>query len=343
MTVFLAAMSVEAQRVKQPLEHRTHESGETPVWRFAGWTAEWKRLCRLQGGWMLINIADFLDGLEDLVGSETLIRQARLINDSYTTFMYDTQVWDLVKAVLGSRLQPALDQMAETMHGHHFVSELLLRYYSAERVLKYHFVKCHLSQPEEVTVFEMCVDSSRVDIARVNGHSYAYELKTEYDRLDKLMKQLDDYSKAFEYVVALIHPRHLAETVKRAPSYVGVQVYTMENTTPLFEIVREPELSPMLCPDAQVRNLSSKDLAGILKAAGLRAPTRKAERVELVLQEMDPPTVNAHFKLALKTRFSPRWQHVQRFFDRIQPVDLQAFYSSQAEPDWVYYKHSSMV
>lgn len=55
----------------------------------------------------------------------------------------------------------------------------------------------------------MPVDSRRVDLVRVSDRSYAYEVKTEFDNLDKMAKQVGDYAKVFEYLTVVLHPRHL--------------------------------------------------------------------------------------------------------------------------------------
>lgn len=282
-------------------------------------------------------------GLEERLDRAALIRTARIVNDAYNTFMLDVQVWELAASAFGPDLKSLLERYSRHISGHRFVSELLMQYYPAERVIKYHFVREHLMKLDEVTVFEMYVDTSRVDVARVNGESFAYEVKTEYDRLDKLTKQIDDYAKVFEHVEAVVHPRHLPGTLERVPEYCGIQTYRQEGAEVVFETVRPPGRSPHVDSEAQVRNLSSNDLAFVLKSRGVAVPGKKEERAMLALRQLEAGEINNGFKLALKQKFQKRWAHVQRHFNRIEPIDVQSFYTAQADPAWVYYSTSLSV
>lgn len=288
--------------------------------------------------------SDVFRKLARRLGRDGLEEKARTINDAYSTFMYDVRVWEIVLTAFGPEWAPALADIQEQVPGHHFVSELLMRYYPGERVIKYHLVRQHLKARDEITVFEMPVDSSRVDLARINGRSYAYEVKTEFDNLEKLAKQIGDYSKVFEYLTVVLHPRHLEGALRILPEDCGLLTYTIHpGQRCTFETIIPPNRNEAIDPIAQVRNLSSKDLALLLKRAGLMVPTTKEERATLVLQMCDPAVINDQFKLALKTKFAARWRHLQSHFYAIAPIDVQAFYRAEADPQWVYYKNSSMV
>ena len=65
---------------------------------------------------------------------------------------------------------------------------------------------------------------SRADLVIVNGTTTVYEIKTEYDSLDKLEGQLHDYSKTFEYVNIVTIQRFAERIVSDATygSNVGV-------------------------------------------------------------------------------------------------------------------------
>lgn len=291
----------------------------------------------------MFSLPTILQKLSDIEGRPSLVEKARAINDTYTTFMPDATVWHMVLTVFPPEVYPAIVELSQGLPGHHFVNELLLRYYPAERVVKYHVVRERIDEPDEVTVFEMYVDSSRVDVARINGESYAIEVKTEFDRLDKLSRQVEDYAKVFEHVMVIAHESHVERVLGLIPEYCGIQAYAAAQDQLQFSTIRTVAKNPLLAAEAQVRNLSSRDLSVILRQAGLQDPKNKKERAELVLRECHSDTINQLFKDTIKLKYRQRWAHVQANFARIEPVDVQAFYRAQADPDWVYYKYSSIV
>ncbi|MFB5083393.1 sce7726 family protein [Symbiobacterium thermophilum] len=285
----------------------------------------------------------FLRRVESREGLSTMVARARVINDTYSTLIPDVAVWEMLFSVFPPDAYPEIAALSREYTGHHVVSELLLRYYPAERVVKYHLVKERIGQPDEVTIFEMYVDTSRVDLARINGKSYAFEVKTEFDRLDRLPRQMEDYAKVFEHVSAVVHESHLERALDLVPEFCGVQVYTIAESGIDLCTIRPPEPSKMVTAEAQVRNLSSKDLAEVLRQVGLPDPRRRDERAALVLRECDPEQVNVCFKAVLKRKYQKQWDYLQSIFDQIEPIDIQAFYRTEADPKWVYYKYSSIV
>lgn len=85
---------------------------------------------------------------------------------------------------------------------------------------------------------EFRVANSKADIVFVNGTSHAYEIKTEFDGLDRLDGQLTDYQKCFDKVSVVTSVRHvpaLADVLHRS---IGLLVLTRAGS---LSSVREPE------------------------------------------------------------------------------------------------------
>lgn len=291
----------------------------------------------------VFNLSTCLDCLEQQLDFADLTKISKRLNDSYQPFMPENKVWDLVFSVLPEVSKNILLPFQDKVLGHKIVNEIVLKYYPGEKAVKYHFVKDCLANDEEVTIFEMNIESSRVDIGRINGKSFAYEIKTELDTLDKLEKQVDDYSKAFEYVLVLAHEKHLTKVKKLVPSYCGIKKFNFVDGQCLFENERPPQLSPNISFETQIRNLSSKDLAFILKKIGVKLPTTRLKREQLIMECVNRENFNEYFKLALKNRFGEKWQYLRETFNNILPIDVQVFYATQANPKWIYYKLSSIV
>lgn len=59
---------------------------------------------------------------------------------------------------------------------------------------------------EEYSIItELSINSSKVDLLCINGTTTAYEIKTELDNLNRLEKQLLDYTKAFDKVYVITY------------------------------------------------------------------------------------------------------------------------------------------
>lgn len=283
----------------------------------------------------------FLDHLEQKLGPDDLRLAAKTLNNSYDPFKTDSEIWSLLSVIFPKDI---CRKFSKRMLGHEAVNEVLMAYYPGERVIKYHLVKDNLLTEDEVTIFEMYVDSSRVDIGRINGESHAYEIKTELDSLNKLSKQIADYSKAFEYIHLVVHERYLNAVLELSPDYCGIDVYYLHNGCWEIKTERSANFSPYIDETVQVQSLSSKDMKVLLKNADCHdIPKTKRERESTIFKLIPPNEIRELFKTVIKTKFAHRWDYLQQNFDRILPIDIQMFYKCNADPKWVYYKDSSIV
>jgi len=91
---------------------------------------------------------------------------------------------------------------------------------------------------------EFRVGGSKADIVFVNGTSQAYEIKTEFDGLDRLDGQLSDYQKCFDKVSVVTSARHLPALENSLDSKVG-----------LFLLTRRGSISSIREPVSNVKNL----------------------------------------------------------------------------------------
>ena len=133
----------------------------------------------------------FLQLLEnDWQNREEITKAAKILNASYNPFMSDQEIWELLHALFPKKL---CSKLKKKLEGHLVVNEILMKYYTGEKVIKYFLAKERLNISDEITIFEFPINSSRLDVGRINGQSYVYEIKTEYDSLNKLSKQIEDY------------------------------------------------------------------------------------------------------------------------------------------------------
>lgn len=95
------------------------------------------------------------------------------------------------------------------------------------------FLKYHDFSSAFYTTEFFC-GQSKADIAIFNGFSSAYEIKTKFDNLEKLEKQILDYKKVFSKVNVVADERHIANIEKLTDNNVGILL--LENAGHISEI-----------------------------------------------------------------------------------------------------------
>lgn len=89
------------------------------------------------------------------------------------------------------------------------------------------------------TEVPFCGYRRRADLIFVNGHSYAFEIKSSQDSLAKLSYQIDDYRQVFDYVYAVVDQAHLQNVRQHLPDGVGLMSYVEGE----FTRVRTPKIN----------------------------------------------------------------------------------------------------
>lgn len=106
------------------------------------------------------------------------------------------------------------------------------------------------------------------------------EIKTEYDNLQRLNRQLKGYSLVSDYVWVVCHDKHAEGVEQRINRYkhkhVGIIAYTEFKDTIIGGVYREPYRNPKKSVYHATNMLWKEDIVKIL--SGLRFPSRVAER-----------------------------------------------------------------
>ncbi|GMM87688.1 sce7726 family protein [Vibrio fortis] len=77
---------------------------------------------------------------------------------------------------------------------------------------------------------EFRVGPNIADCVLLNGASTCYEIKTEYDSLERLAEQLDSYCSVFDSVYVVCDEKHLEKVAEITPNEVGIIQLTKRNT-----------------------------------------------------------------------------------------------------------------
>ncbi|MDX9757329.1 MAG: sce7726 family protein [Bacilli bacterium] len=179
--------------------------------------------------------------------------------------------------------------------------DLLKKYYKNEYLIKRCFVKHNLLSSSATTFSEFPINNSRIDIASINGKSVAYEIKTQYDKLSRLKKQIGDYSLCFEYVYVICENSKTKFVLEKIPQYCGIYEYAGEKSRCSFKKIRDAVRSPNLSPEQMLDVLQSGELA---ESFGTNDK-------HLILETQTLGTINSHFKVCLKKRFSLKWNELK--------------------------------
>lgn len=205
------------------------------------------------------------------------------------------------------------------------ITELIYQYYPNETTIKAAFLEQLLFKtPSSVSGFETPVKSSRADLCKINNNSFAFEIKTDLDTLDRLDKQLIDYSSVFEYVYVVCSEKKLSKIIDSISENVGVYYYRKNRRgSYTFSLHRKATLSPHLSSEAQIEMLTCTERSELSKQLNSYSNS-------------GPDTVNSFFKHALKERYHKRWDFLVKNKEQIYRIDYQFFFKNLVSPNLVY-------
>ncbi|WP_313799062.1 sce7726 family protein [Cytobacillus sp.] len=289
-------------------------------------------------------LKDCIEIIENCLKEDEISKISRTLYGMYDPFLLDIKIWSIIEENLPKEIFNKIKHFRNTLVGHSIINELVIKYFPGEITIKYNFIKKYLNRINEISTFELNVGSSRLDIGRINGKSIAYEIKTELDTLDKLEKQINDYSKVFEYIYIIIHPCHYKKTIEMIPNYCGIITYNLSKNSCRFHFKKKALKNNYIDPKEQIITLTKKELNWALKQLGeITFPEDRMLLEEYILTKYSQNKINTLFKKILKKRYNEKWEHLCENFVQIMPIDVQSFFSTQADPYWVYYKNSSIV
>lgn len=118
---------------------------------------------------------------------------------------------------------------------------------------------------------EFRTGDSRADIVVLNGTSTVYELKSERDTLQRLEKQVNDYSSVFARTFVVASEKHIDDILALVPSNVGVMSLVRWNR---IRTVRDAEGTPSGVQPAKIlASLRRAEAVSILEHLRIAPPT----------------------------------------------------------------------
>lgn len=288
----------------------------------------------------MANYDDLLEEITSNYSEAELTQVCKALNKTYNIYDSEDYRWEQIRYILPKTTDAQIEKLREMQLSNMVVNDLIMKHYICERVVKYYLIKHLMPLSNHIVAFEMCIGNSRVDICRINGGSYAYEIKTEYDSFDRLGTQMKDYLDSFEKVYLVVPYSMRSAALSAIPSTCGLITYRLTEAGMLFSYYRKAQINKCSINKCAA-SLSSTDLASLLRLLHHKTlPAHKDERLE-VASNTSPSQFWSAYKKLLKTKYSAKWAFLTEHFSEILPIDVQNFFSTSIDPQLTYSKREA--
>ncbi len=215
------------------------------------------------------------------------------------------------------------------------VNQILINSYPNEAVIKAGFINDILIKSNNhVSIFELSVGTSRADLCKINGESIAFEIKTDLDNIQRLDKQLYDYSTVFERVYLICSESKFEQLLVNIPVECGLYSYRKTSSGRYkFTKQKVAKYSPNLSARSQLPIFTKKELSYFF---GVKGNLDRSEMHNIILNKFTKNQINASFKLCLKQKYNSEWGFLTENRTHIQDIDYQWFFKYNINPELVY-------
>lgn len=269
---------------------------------------------------------------------EEILQMCKVVNKDYNIYDPESVRWAKLEYVLNKTSKQNIELLQKECLSNAIVNDLIFNFYYCERVIKYYFIQHLRNKMDHIVAFEMAVGDSRVDICRINGSSYAYEIKTEYDTFDRLETQMSDYIKTFEKVYVIVPKARVNDVRLLIPESCGIISYRLNSSNKIvFSYVKKAKKNQC---DVRycIKSLSSSDMSYLLRLLKKTDSGIRSEKMELLLQIAGTRPIWKQYRQLLKHKYESQWSFITEHFNEILPIDIQSFFSSNLRPELLYTK-----
>ncbi|MBY7144594.1 sce7726 family protein [Virgibacillus sp. NKC19-3] len=216
-----------------------------------------------------------------------------------------------------------------------FINNFILLHYPNETAIKSTFLNNVLFKSNNhVSIFELKVGSSRIDLCKINGKSIAFEIKTELDTPTRLSQQMYDYLRVFDEVFLICSVNNYSRMLPYLPDECGTYTYYITNTGKyIFKKRRNALKSGLISPYYQLSALTKKDLSIFFNCTYLE---KKNSMIDWIIAKKTSREINKLFKECLKNKFQDKWSFLMNHRSEILEIDYQWFYKNPLSPKIVY-------
>lgn len=145
-----------------------------------------------------------------------------------------------------------LSKISKDYKGEYFYKNII-----AEKI----FLKRHGEKATMLSEFR--VGTNKADCVILNGISTCYEIKTEFDTLNRLPEQLSSYTKIFDKVFVISANKHLDKICALLPENVGLLELTKKGA--IKEVIKANMLDSTIDPKFMIESLRLKEYKYIIE------------------------------------------------------------------------------
>jgi len=180
--------------------------------------------------------------------------------------------------------------------------------------------KKFIKNPKETIIideFSSSYSSARIDISVLNGSLHGYEIKSERDTLERLPKQIEYYSKIFEYITIVTTKKYTKKIGEIVPEFFGI--FLIENKKGILKLkkIRSPKKNRNIDYFELAKLLWREELKEILEENKIKKVS-SLTRIELTkkVAENIPHDIIKNFVLTkIKDRTIVRAVSIQELYD----------------------------
>lgn len=126
----------------------------------------------------------------------------------------------------------------------------------------------HFLRYKDVSIFEEFTTYSgraRADIVAINGHLNGIEIKSDFDSLHRLPKQIEEYNRTFERNYLIVGERWTPVVEQEVPTFWGIAVARRNRLGKVnIRFIRQPKKNPSLKFESILGLLEVSDIKKIL-------------------------------------------------------------------------------
>lgn len=145
--------------------------------------------------------------------------------------------------------------------------------------------------------------SRRADVVLANGRLQGFEIKSKFDKIDRLSAQLDAYSDALEGVSVVLAEKHLEEGLRIARPDIGIFVIEEIADSITVRQLRKPKIK-LLSAEAALKLMRVSDLRLLLRDQGVAEHGRLGrQNLELETLRLPLPIIRNAALESIKRRY----------------------------------------
>lgn len=174
--------------------------------------------------------------------------------------------------------------------------------------------------PEDTIVideFSSSYSSARIDISVLNGSLHGYEIKSERDTLERLPKQIEYYTKIFEYITIVTTDKYTEKIIEIVPDFFGIFLIEKKKNKLKLKKIRNSKKNKNIDYFELTKLLWKEELKEILKENDIKkvSSLTRLELTKKVFENIPQNIIKKFVLTKIKNRTIERAVSIQELYD----------------------------